>query len=598
MSEPKRYGAAAVLRTIRLGLRIMLRLQPSFLFDLIAAGVFQAALPFVAVFLPKLVLDELTGGRDIGRIVALVAGAAVLSGVCYALSGLFALRRNRGSQRFEKYIERAIGEETMTMDYPHLEDPETLTLIQQYRQGRMTSGGFEGAFGWALVQGLPALLTLIGLTGVLAQLNGWVLVALIACTALTLFILSKEAGAQSRMALENGDANRVFNYYIMLCNDFSYAKDVRLFAGQDMLIARILDTEKRIFASCMKGFTRIARCNAGQAVVSQAQMAILYLALGVQAATQGMSVGDFLMYATAALNFGTALLTVATSAMSFYNALQLIAPISRYMSLPDVLKKGGQPLPPQGEPGSAALELEHVTFTYPRASAPTLRDVSLTLRRGERLAIVGENGAGKTTLIKLLLRLYDPDEGRILLDGRDVTEISPEDYQSAFSAVFQDYRLWAFSVKENVCAGQGDPNKVRSALKRAGLADALAAQEKGEDTSVYRLFDESGVEFSGGERQKMAIARALYKDAPIVVMDEPTAALDPIAEAEIYGKLNDLIRDRTAVFISHRLSSCRFCDRVAVFSEGRVVECGSHDELMRQNGLYRRMFEAQAQYYV
>ena len=168
MSEPKRYGAAAVLRTIRLGLRIMLRLQPSFLFDLIAAGVFQAALPFVAVFLPKLVLDELTGGRDIGRIVALVAGAAVLSGACYALSGLFALRRNRGSQRFEKYIERAIGEETMTMDYPHLEDPETLTLIQQYRQGRMTSGGFEGAFGWALVQGLPALLTLIGLTGVLA----------------------------------------------------------------------------------------------------------------------------------------------------------------------------------------------------------------------------------------------------------------------------------------------------------------------------------------------------------------------------------------------------------------------------------------------
>ena len=239
-----------------------------------------------------------------------------------------------------------------------------------------------------------------------------------------------------------------------------------------------------------------------------------------------------------------------------------------------------------------------MSFRYPRAQAPTLRNLNLTLKKGQRLAVVGENGAGKTTMIKLLLRLYDPDEGRILLGGRDIRQLSPQEYADQFSVVFQDFRLFAFSVRENICLGREEEERLDRVLAQTGLDELLAGYEKGADTSVYKQFDEKGVEFSGGERQKIAIARALYKDAPIVVMDEPTAALDPIAEEEIYNQLNALIHGRTALFISHRLSSCKFCDEVAVFQDGRVVEQGSHEDLMKEEGLYRRMFTAQSQYYV
>ena len=213
--------------------------------------------------------------------------------------------------------------------------------------------------------------------------------------------------------------------------------------------------------------------------------------------------------------------------------------------------------------------------------------------------MVGENGAGKTTMIKLLLRLYEPDEGTIYLGGRDIRTMSREETLKQFAVVFQDFKLLAFSVKENICIGpDGDEERLHEVLRKLDLDKVMESTPHGAETSVYRLFDEKGVEFSGGERQKMAIARALYKDSPIVVMDEPTAALDPIAEAEIYGHLNQLVEHKTALFISHRLSSCKFCDRVAVFENGGVTQCGSHKELMAQEGLYRRMFAAQARYYV
>ena len=273
----------------------------------------------------------------------------------------------------------------------------------------------------------------------------------------------------------------------------------------------------------------------------------------------------------------------------------MVAPFGEYMNLPPVLSQGREPVPELT--GEDAVVFDHVSFTYPRAAEPTLKDLCFTIKRGERLAVVGENGAGKTTMIKLLLRLYEPDEGTIYLGGRDIRTMSREETLKQFAVVFQDFKLLAFSVKENICIGPGgDEERLHEVLRKLDLDKVMESTPHGAETSVYRLFDEEGVEFSGGERQKMAIARALYKDSPIVVMDEPTAALDPIAEAEIYGHLNQLVENKTALFISHRLSSCKFC--VAVFENGGVTQCGSHKELMAQEGLYRRMFAAQARYYV
>ena len=245
------------------------------------------------------------------------------------------------------------------------------------------------------------------------------------------------------------------------------------------------------------------------------------------------------------------------------------------------------------------VEFRNVSFRYPGREDWALKNVSMKFKVGRRLAIVGENGSGKTTFIKLLCRLYDPQEGEILLNGIDIRKYNYRDYMQIFSVVFQDFQLLSQPLGENV-AGSAKYDRARAtkALMDAGFGDRLAAMPKGLDTMLYRDFAEDGVEVSGGEAQKIAIARALYKDAPFIILDEPTAALDPIAEAEIYEKFNAISGDRTAIYISHRLSSCRFCDEIAVFSDGQVIQQGTHETLLAQEtGKYAELWHAQAQYY-
>ena len=245
------------------------------------------------------------------------------------------------------------------------------------------------------------------------------------------------------------------------------------------------------------------------------------------------------------------------------------------------------------------MEFRNVSFRYPGAETWALKNVSMKFQVGRRLAIVGENGSGKTTFIKLLCRLYDPQEGQILLNGIDIRKYDYRDYMDIFSIVFQDFQLISQPLGANVAGSASyDEARVRRALQDAGFGDRLETMPDGLNTQLYRDFTEDGVEISGGEAQKIAIARALYKNAPFIILDEPTAALDPIAEAEIYSKFNEISGDRTAIYISHRLSSCKFCDEIAVFHEGRIVQRGSHDELAAdEGGKYHELWQAQAQYY-
>ena len=245
------------------------------------------------------------------------------------------------------------------------------------------------------------------------------------------------------------------------------------------------------------------------------------------------------------------------------------------------------------------VEFKDVSFRYPGSENWSLRHVNIKFKVGERLAIVGENGSGKTTFIKLLCRLYDPQEGQILLNGIDIRKYNYRDYMDIFSVVFQDFQLISQSLGANVAGKQEyDREKVKGALTDAGFVERLKTMKDGLDTILYREFAKDGVMVSGGEAQKIAIARALYKDAPFIILDEPTAALDPIAEAEIYSKFNDIAGDKTAIYISHRLSSCKFCDEIVVFHEGQIIQQGSHEKLLNEeNGKYSKLWNAQAQYY-
>ena len=432
---------------------------------------------------------------------------------------------------------------------------------------------------------------------ILARLSGGLLGLLLAATAVSLVLLRLQVKYLSGMTMEMADGNRILSYLFSIFTDFSYGKDIRLFEAEPLMTTRMKDTVDELWRVCFGNYTKSGACQAGRAAIAQGVVALIYAMLAVQTVQKGLSIADFVMLTAAAVSFASSVMTAVTSAMNFYGALKMVAPFGEYMNLPPVLSQGSEPVPELT--GEVAVVFDHVSFTYPRAAEPTLKDLCFTIKRGERLAVVGENGAGKTTMIKLLLRLYEPDEGTIYLGGRDIRSMSREETLKQFAVVFQDFKLLAFSVKENICIGPGgDEERLHEVLRKLDLDKVMESTPHGAETSVYRLFDEEGVEFSGGERQKMAIARALYKDSPIVVMDEPTAALDPIAEAEIYGHLNQLVEHKTALFISHRLSSCKFCDRVAVFENGGVTQCGSHKELMAQEGLYRRMFAAQARYYV
>lgn len=227
-----------------------------------------------------------------------------------------------------------------------------------------------------------------------------------------------------------------------------------------------------------------------------------------------------------------------------------------------------------------------------------LKDISLTIRNGEKLSIVGRNGAGKTTFIKLLCRLYQPERGCILFNGVDINEFEESEYSKLLSIIFQDYKIFSFSIRENLAYNKiADESRIRASLSQAGILEKIDELPLGIDTPLYKNFDKNGVELSGGEMQKIAIARALYKNAPLVVLDEPTASLDPYSEYEVYSQFNRMTDCKTTIYISHRLSSCRFCDVIAVFDNGELVEYGSHEQLVGNGKLYAEMWQAQAQYY-
>ena len=244
------------------------------------------------------------------------------------------------------------------------------------------------------------------------------------------------------------------------------------------------------------------------------------------------------------------------------------------------------------------IEFRNVSFRYPGQKAWALHNINLTLHSGEKLSIVGENGSGKTTFVKLLTRLYDVTEGKILLDGRDIRSINLDEYRGLFSAVFQDFKLFSFTLRENVELDQNlSDEEVVSYLEQAGLQEKINRLPNGISTQVNREFDEHGFEPSGGEAQKIALARALARSAPVVILDEPTAALDPRAEYDLYMRFAKLTEGKSAVFISHRLSSSQFCDHIAVFSNGRIIEYGTHEELVERNGIYSELYTLQAQFY-
>lgn len=396
--------------------------------------------------------------------------------------------------------------------------------------------------------------------------------------------------------------NYVWDFAMQGKFQYENGKDVRIFDAYHLMKAYTYDRlQGKKFQNYV--FKRSSWIEAGLGMVGSGIETFLlvgsYLLSIIMAKQGGMNAGAVLFLGGCFSNFLISSFHMGEEGLQLLYAARQQEGIFELLELADEMYKGSLPLEKRSD-GEYQIEFRNVSFRYPGSKEYALKNFSMKLKVGERLAIVGKNGSGKTTMIKLLCRLYDPDEGEILLNGVNIKKYRHEEYAALFSVVFQDYTLFSLEIGENVAVSQEpDADRVRKCLQDSGFKERFDSLSKGMKTYLYKDYEDEGVEISGGEAQKLAMARALYKNAPFVLLDEPTAALDPVAESEIYTNFDKIVGNKTAVYISHRLSSCMFCDRIAVFKEGMLVQYGSHEELLLDaDGEYAVMWNKQAMYYV
>ena len=392
----------------------------------------------------------------------------------------------------------------------------------------------------------------------------------------------------------------VLEYYNQkYLNENESGKDVRIFNEKGLINEEITEKIYDPTAKMRKDTFRVwATIGQISTISTNLLGGLVYIFVGLKALAGAFGAGKVVEYYGAITKLITACTDIAGNAGYLHaNNAQLKQEIE-YLNLVSDMENGTRTV--DGiDPANSVFEFHNVSFAYPETEPMILKNFSMKIKSGERLAVVGMNGSGKSTMIKLLCRLYDPTEGKITLNGIDIREFDYAEYLKLFAIVFQDFKLLAFPVGENVaCSDEYDEERVWQCLEMAGVKDRVEEFPKKLKQSIYKLYEKDGIDLSGGEEQKIAIARALYKDAPFVILDEPTAALDPIAESEIYSRFNDIAGGKTAVYISHRLSSCRFCSRIVVFDNGEVIQEGTHEELLENpNGKYSELWNAQAQYY-
>lgn len=448
----------------------------------------------------------------------------------------------------------------------------------------------------ALARPLPSLLLFVGaLTGM----------------ALCSWSVFKRFG-EKQMAFfksDTGQEAKLEYLHIRLVGDAGTAKLVRIYDMKDMILENIIEEMEK----SKDYFGKKVDVGRQESEVHQAVNILFtvlsYLLVAVKTLAGAVTVGAFTQYVGALNQFGGACVTLIASHGKLRQSNTFMREFLAFLDMESLHARGSIPVEKRTD-GEYELAFEHVSFHYPGSDRLVLKDVNCKLSMKGKMAVVGRNGAGKTTFIKLLCRLYEPTEGRITLNGVDIRKYDEEEYRRLFGVVFQDFKLFAFPVWENICAGNAgrmeenggktltaeETARIWEALRQADAEEFVRGMPKQLDTWLYREA-EDGVEISGGEAQKLALARALYKDAPVVILDEPTAALDPKAEAEVYARFNQMVEGRTSVYISHRMSSCRFCQDILVFDDGRIVERGSHEELAAAGGRYAEMWDAQAKYY-
>ncbi len=594
------------------GIGIWQKIMPAYLPYLIFDSIFDCAKPYFPLYMSAAIVNELSASCNLQRLLLLagiaIVGSFVLSLLSRFTSGKLQSLYELSYSRLEAYLFDAANH----FQYEHLEDPEVaLARTRITSIMNATGGGLQKILHLSrdILKKLMNVLVSVALTvslfrmapdtygGFFAFVNSpWAALVLAAAIAANSF-LSVKLSVRSIAKINDAVANVAPMNNLLSAHMEAQGTDMHIFKLNTISMA---DYEEHMLRPrWLKDFESAGVSLAvGKQLLTMAMKILVFLFTAAKAWMGVIGIGNFILYQGTVQKFVEATSELGGNLGELRDNNRYLKETFAYLEMPNQMYKGTLAVEKRDDI-DYEIEFRDVSFRYPRSEVWVLRHVNMKFKIGDKLAIVGENGSGKTTFIKLLCRLYDPTEGKILLNGIDITRYRYDEYMDLFSVAFQDYALFAFSIAQNVAASDRvDTARVQNCLNRVGLGEKIANLQKGIHTNIGMEYENDGVDFSGGEQQKIALARALYKDAPFMILDEPTAALDPIAEAEIYARFNDIASDKTSVFISHRLSSCRFCDEIAVFHKGRLVQLGSHDELVAdENGKYRELWNAQAQYY-
>lgn len=580
-------------------------------FVLVFGTVTGASVTYVNSFVYAKILDSLlseeydTASKFVVILVLLVMALELLTRGCKKIFSHY-------TAPSEEETKKRTARKAFEMEYEEIEKTETLQSFRRVRQGENGHGGIKDQLD-AIYQYFTELVKVVfaaGFVGVLlaqsdfGKENIWqfllstaVLILVFAGVLYLENLISQDLGRKNvQLNLENEKTNSLTAYIGDIISSETCAQDIRLYHLNDYLMKKW-----NVVSDMAKLFIRTRRYSGKkEGMVSfalQILAGVTYVYIVLKALAGSISTGEVLMYAGAIITMMDSIRQLMRYHMEIDYANEYLKVYEEFINLPNMHYDGTLPIEKRTD-NCYELEFRNVSFRYPDTEQWILKNVSLKFNVGEKLALVGRNGAGKTTLIKLLLRLYEPTEGEILLNGINIGKYDYEEYTQIFSVVFQDFKLYHFPLDENIAgSSKVDEERIKLVLEEVGLTGRVEKMRDGIHTILYHETGD-GESLSGGEAQKAAIARALYKDAPFVILDEPTAALDPVAEAEIYEQFGSLVGDKTSIYISHRMSSCKFCDKIVVLEAGEIAEAGCHEELMQKRGCYYELYEAQAQYYV
>lgn len=622
--------------------------SPSYILLLAGNSVCNAAKVILNIVLPMYLINELLEARDVQQLL-IYGSLIVLNNVGMTfLTNTFTRFTSVKESETENGMMKLMSEKIMNLEYSYLENPQYLDLKERAVFAVQNQNTIANLIN-AAAEVFSGAVTLTGLAAILITLGPVLVIMLLAGVVIMLLIYRGVSKYQAMAMQQIIPFNRRFGYYYDLGMGKEAQKDIRLYNMEGMITNRVIEFSNEVCDVLETVQLRMGKAMGEMSAVSEGISAFSYAYVGIRTISTvlgpKLSIGALTMYVSAAINFSSMVSKFGESIVMMLQFLSFLDPYMEFMSLPEETKQSGKE-PFSGE--VETVEFRNVTFSYPNAEKPVLKDISFSIHKGEKISIVGLNGAGKSTLVKLICRMYQTDSGEILINGKNIYDYDYMSYMNCISAVFQDYRLFNFTIEENICcegatvsqsiaadrnatssqsiaadrnvsssqsiaadrnvsssqsiaadrSASSSQEKIYRLMEEVGLKEKIAELPNGMKSRFGKDYDEEGIEMSGGQGQKIAIARALYKKASMVILDEPASALDPIAEAEIYEKFNSLVADKTAIYISHRMSSSVFCDKILIIDGGTVADYDTHENLMKKTeSLYYKLFHSQAENY-